>query len=83
MFLAAGFPDPQVDLVQPTFRTGEGKRVAAITMEHIREAVRAAGLASDAEIDEIVAGLDAFARDPTTLQGLPRIFQVWARVPTG
>jgi ubiquinone/menaquinone biosynthesis C-methylase UbiE len=80
LFLAAGLPDPRVDLVQPIFREGEGKRVAPITMEHIREAVVAAGLASDAEIDGIVAGLDTFARDPTTLQSLPRIFQVWARV---
>ena len=46
-------------------------------MEHIREAVVGSGLASDAEIDSIVAELDSFANDPRTIMSLPRIFQVW------
>jgi hypothetical protein len=48
-------------------------------MEHIREAVVAAGLAAPGEVDTIVADLARFARNPRTLLSLPRIFQVWGR----
>jgi ubiquinone/menaquinone biosynthesis C-methylase UbiE len=39
MALEAGLVGVGIGLVVPTFRDGEGKRVAQITMEHIREAV--------------------------------------------
>ena len=64
---------------QPTYCQGPGKQIAPVTMEHIREAVVGAGLASDAEIDEVVAELAAFAGDPRTILSLPRIFQVWGK----
>ncbi len=54
MALAAGLVEVRVGLVVPTFRDGEGKRVAQITMEHIRGAVVSAGLASGSEVDSIV-----------------------------
>jgi ubiquinone/menaquinone biosynthesis C-methylase UbiE len=79
LLLDAGLRRVAVEVVQPTFRSGPGKRVAEVTMEHIREAVGAAGLAAPAEVDNIVAELDRFARNPRTLLSLPRIFQVWGR----
>jgi len=79
---AAGAEDVQVDVTQPAYAVGDGKLAAQVTMEHIREAVVAAGLASHAEVDAIVAGLDAYARDPGTVMSLPRIFQVWGQRPT-
>jgi ubiquinone/menaquinone biosynthesis C-methylase UbiE len=66
-----------VDISQPTFCEGEGKLVAQITMEHIRETVVSAGLASHTEIDNIVSELDAFARSPDTIMSITRVFQVW------
>jgi hypothetical protein len=48
-------------------------------MEHIRQAVAAAGLASEGEVDAVIADLDRFARSPRTILSLPRIFQVWGR----
>ena len=36
--------DVGVEVVQPAFRKGAGKRIAQVTMEHIREAVVANGL---------------------------------------
>ncbi len=63
----------------PTFRDGEGKRVAQVTMEHIREAVVGAGLATSSEVDAIVAELGAFAADDRTLMSMAPTFQVWGR----
>lgn len=76
LFLAAGLKDVRLEVVQPTFQEGEGKRVAAVTLEHIREAVVQASLADDAEIDRLLAELEDFARDERTLLSLPRVFQV-------
>jgi ubiquinone/menaquinone biosynthesis C-methylase UbiE len=79
MALDAGLADVQVELVVPVFRDGEGKRVAQVTMEHIRQAVIGTGLASDAEVDAIVAELEAFADDERTLMSIAPTFQVWGR----
>ena len=45
--------DGQVELVAPIFRNGEGKRVAQVTVENIREAVVGAGLATGTEVDSV------------------------------
>jgi hypothetical protein len=82
LFLDAGLEGVDLEVVQPTFREGPGKHMAAVTMAHIREAVAGSGLASEGEIDGIVRELDAFARDPRTLLSWPRIFQVWGKRPT-
>lgn len=79
MFLDAGLADVDLEVIQPTYRQGPGKQIAAVTMEHIRETVVTAGLASDDEVNGIVADCDAFASDPRTVMSLPRIFQVWGR----
>jgi len=79
MFLDAGMEEVDLEVVQPTFRNGPGKRMAEVTMEHIRESVAGAGLATNEEIDAIVAELEAFAANPRTLMSLPRIFQVWGK----
>ena len=79
MALDAGLADVRVELVVPVFRDGEGKRVAQVTMEHIRQAVVGTGLASDAEVDAIVAELEAFADDERTLMSIAPTFQVWGR----
>jgi ubiquinone/menaquinone biosynthesis C-methylase UbiE len=79
LFLEAGLDDVQLEVVQPTFRSGVGKRIAAITLEHIQAAVVQEGLASAQEVQSIVADLDRFAADTRTILSLPRIFQVWGR----
>ncbi len=77
----AGVEGLHVDVVQPTFLDGEGKRVAQVTMEHVREAVVRAGLAPHAEVNAIIMELDEIARDWRTVISLPRVFQVWGRAP--
>ena len=77
MALDAGLEEVRVGLVVPTFREGEGKWVTQITMEHIREAVVGAGLASDAEVDNVVSELGRIAVDARTLMSIAPTFQVW------
>ena len=40
------------------------------------------GLASQHEIDQVVRELYAFATDPNTVAGTPRVVQAWGRRPT-
>jgi SAM-dependent methyltransferase len=83
LLLEAGLRQVGVAVVQPTYRRGPGKRIAQVTMEHIREAVVTAGLASEGEVDAVIADLDRFAHNPRTILSLPRIFQVWGRKRAG
>lgn len=75
----AGIKDLHMNVLVPTYHAGEGKQLAPLTLEHIRESVVAAGLATDAEVDGLIAELNAFIADETTIVSLPRIFQVWGR----
>jgi ubiquinone/menaquinone biosynthesis C-methylase UbiE len=77
--LEAGLVEARVGLVVPTFRDGEGKRVAQVTMEHIREAAVGTGSATEDEVDDIVAELGRFADDDRTLMSIAPTFQVWGR----
>ena len=79
MALDAGLVDVQVELLVPIFRDGEGKRLAQVTLEHIREALLSAGLATSTQVDTIVADLEAFADDERTLMSIAPTFQVWGR----
>jgi ubiquinone/menaquinone biosynthesis C-methylase UbiE len=79
LLMDAGLKQVTLSVVQPAFRKGPGKRMAQVTLEHIREAVVEAGLSSPGEVDAVVADLDQFAKNPRTIISLPRIFQVWGR----
>jgi hypothetical protein len=68
-----------LQVVQPAYRQGEGKRLFEITLERVAGALAAAGLASAAEVAGTLAELAAFAARPGTIISLPRIFQVWGR----
>ena len=75
----AGFENLGVRVVQPMALAGDPKLLTPLTMENIAGAVIEDGLASSDEIAEIVAALYAFAADPDTLAGAPRVVQAWAR----
>jgi SAM-dependent methyltransferase len=79
----AGLGEVGVQVALPAFRKGEGKRLCAVTLAHVREAVVAAGLASAREVDGLLAELRAFAAGPRTIVSLPRIFQAWGRLLEG
>ena len=56
---------------------GEVKLINPITLETIREAILAEGLATPGEIDCIIADLYAFANDPSTVASTARFVQTW------
>jgi 2-polyprenyl-3-methyl-5-hydroxy-6-metoxy-1,4-benzoquinol methylase len=66
-----------LNVVQPAFTDGAGKRIHQITLENISEAIIAGGLATPPEIRAIAAELDVLTQNPHSLIGFPRIFQVW------
>lgn len=75
----AGLADVGVDVAQPTFLDGDGKSVAQLTLAGIRESLLAAELATAAELDALIATLDAERRAPGTLHSIARIVQAWGR----
>src|SRR5262245_5473393 len=81
LLLDAGLEQVELEVVQPTFTKGPGKLMAQVTMDNIREAVVGEALATGAEVDAILSGLDALARNPRTILSMTRIFQVWGRRP--
>jgi SAM-dependent methyltransferase len=81
LLAAAGLADVQMHVVQPAGTEGEVKLVGPITMEYIADAVLAAGLASRAEVEQIVKELYVIAEDRKRVVSLPRIVQAWGRLP--
>lgn len=79
LLAAAGFEDVQMAIVQPAGTTGEAKLMNPLTMENIAGAVLADGLATKEEVEGIVRELYAFAADPNTVAGMPRVVQAWGR----
>lgn len=79
MLRRIGADEIRVNVVQPTHIEGDGKLIAAITLDRIADSLVAEELATAEEVDEIVTGLNKAAADPETIMSLPRIFQVWGR----
>ena len=79
MLLDAGWQNVKVNLVQPTFASGEGKQTAVLTLVNIADSILAGKLATEAELQSAIDDLTRFTDDPRTLISLPRVFQVWGR----
>src|SRR5581483_6777653 len=79
MARAAGLQDVQVALAQPVCVRGDAKRLPEWTLAECAPALTAEGLATQAEIDELVAEMAALAADENSLFGMARMTQVWAR----
>ncbi len=77
-FLDAGIPSPQLRLAQGFGSSGDTKKLALATLEATAEPIVAAGLASEDEVRAAIDSLSAYADDPATVIGDPRVFQVWA-----
>ena len=64
-------------LVHPAALEGGIKLLTCITLEYIAGAVLKDGLINNDELEETSKALNAFARNPHTILGGPRIFQAW------
>jgi SAM-dependent methyltransferase len=76
-----GFEQVQMNVVQPAGTEGEVKLLSPLTMENIADAVLTEGLASRAEIDQLVTELYEFARAPGTVGCAARVVEVWGCRP--
>lgn len=77
LFDKAGFHEIGFDMVQPVFATGNGKWMAYLTMEKIKESVVQEGLATASEVDELLQQLKVFTEAKNSIISLPRVFRVW------
>ncbi len=77
LFKQAGIRNIDFDIIQPTFTKGQGKWMAYLTLEKIKDAVVKEQLATAIEVDGLLLQLKTFTEDESTLMSLPRIFRVW------
>jgi ubiquinone/menaquinone biosynthesis C-methylase UbiE len=80
-FRQAGIPDPQLELVQYVYLTGEGKLMPYLTLDRTAPRVVSSGVATPDEVDVALTQLAALANDTTSAVSSPRLFQCWARKP--
>jgi SAM-dependent methyltransferase len=78
-FLEAGLTAPEVRVAQRVDASGEAKTMPFRTIETTAETIRAEGIATEAELQAALAGLELIAADDTTVVGSPRNFQAWSR----
>jgi 2-polyprenyl-3-methyl-5-hydroxy-6-metoxy-1,4-benzoquinol methylase len=78
LFREAGFARPEVGANFALALRGEEKRLLGMTFAEFAPELVREGLASQAEADQVAAGLMTLADDETTLFGFPLIAQVWA-----
>ena len=77
----AGLVDAAWNVVQPMHAEGPAKDLQTVTMQRIAPAVLRHRLATQVDIDEVVAAMTVFAQEPDTIVSFPRIVQAWGRVP--
>ena len=80
-FREAGIADPQVNLVQYVFLTGEGKLMPYLTVARTGSRMVDSGVATQEQVDQAMAQLLELANDTTSAVSSPRLFQCWARKP--
>ena len=75
----AGFENVRLRMFHPVAMDGGIKWLICVTLERIATSVIEDTLATPAELERTIAELETFARDPATILGGPRVFQVWGR----
>jgi SAM-dependent methyltransferase len=80
-FREAGIPDPQFEVVQHVYLTGEGKLMPYLTIARTASRIVSSGVATPGEVDAALTQLAALANDTTSAVSSPRLFQCWARKP--
>jgi len=78
---AAGLVDVDVAVAQPAGLQGDATQVQLLTLHNIRPAAVAAGLATDAELEELERELRTYVDRPDTVVTTARIVQSWGTRP--
>jgi len=81
LLIDAGLEDVEVSISMPTFRAGEGKTIARLTLSNIADAAIAAGLTNREEIDRLLAELAVHEADSRSIQSTAQVFQAIGRRP--
>jgi hypothetical protein len=68
--------DIRFDVIQPVFESGDGKWMAYITMDKIKDSLLQQGLANQDEIEKTLSALKLFTENKNSIISLPRIFRV-------
>jgi SAM-dependent methyltransferase len=77
----AGLENVQMHVVQPAGFEGDVKLIAALTLENIADAVLAADLTTEDDLQAAIRELYAIAEDRTTVMSVPRVVQAWGTRP--
>jgi SAM-dependent methyltransferase len=80
LFRKIGCEPVEVSFVSPAALRGPTKRLLSLSFRSIEDKVVSAGLATQAELDEILREAACTDADSTTLYGLPLMGQAWARI---
>ena len=75
----AGYQDIRLRMFHPTALEGGIKDLICVTLETISARVIEGALATPSELRKTIDELSVFARDPQTVLGGPRVFQVWGK----
>lgn len=81
LLTSIGLERVQMNVGQRAATTGEVKTLIPITAEYAADAIIAEGLASRAELEQLVGELYDFANDPHTVLSGPRIIEAWGYRP--
>jgi ubiquinone/menaquinone biosynthesis C-methylase UbiE len=80
-FAQAGIPEPDLDVGQHVQLRGEAKTMPYLTIEATADAIVAEGVATAEQVRAALDELAAFAVDPTSICGSPRMVHAWSRRP--
>jgi SAM-dependent methyltransferase len=76
---AAGLKDLHVTVSQPCGLDGDAKLIVPMVLAGMSEFAAGEGVATAAELADLVNELHRLAADPTVLMGMARMVHVWAR----
>jgi hypothetical protein len=79
LFREVGFHHPQCSFAFPAVLTGPTKRLLTLTLQEFSVKLIADGVATPAEVEDVIRGMEKTDTDETTLYAMPLMGQVWAR----
>ncbi len=76
----AGIDDVAMKVVQPAGFEGDILQIAPLTLRNTRQPIVELGIATESEVDEALAELEAMASQ-RVVESMPRIVQAWGHAP--